>query len=293
MPSRGAPWRGAGRGKKNRIGEPDILDDSITSADIKDGTIQEVDLDTALTDKINAGGGGNGVGGASLALAVLEEEFIATQEEAITNRFNIDGVMTTAAFSRYGNVKLDSASTIIGDIAQLDCESSFRLFTPDADFTYEAVVRMNAFINSDELGFFGAIGDRFVNGISNEAQLLAQSTELAGFIADKSVSDNWRIVSQDNGVSTVVQTSVPVSTGYNAIKMIYTKTPGGGGGGSIDYFAGEAEGDPETRLMSLGTINTNIPVAQVAFCFLTGNRKAQTQSMNIEFLKVSALRDWG
>ncbi len=56
MPGRGTPWRGVGRGSPDRIGAPDIKDDSITSDDIKDGTIQEVDLDSALQAKVNAGG---------------------------------------------------------------------------------------------------------------------------------------------------------------------------------------------------------------------------------------------
>jgi len=58
MPGRGASWRGAGQGKPDRIGSPDVLDNSITSDDIEDGTIQEVDLDSAVQAKLNAIGGG-------------------------------------------------------------------------------------------------------------------------------------------------------------------------------------------------------------------------------------------
>lgn len=56
MPGRGTPWR-KGKGKKGRVAEHDIEDDSIESIDIKDGTIQEVDLDSALQAKVNSGGG--------------------------------------------------------------------------------------------------------------------------------------------------------------------------------------------------------------------------------------------
>lgn len=47
MPGRGTPWRGAGQGKADRIGEPDILDGSIT----------EADLDSGVTAKLNSAGG--------------------------------------------------------------------------------------------------------------------------------------------------------------------------------------------------------------------------------------------
>jgi len=47
MPGRGTPWRGAGQGKADRIGEPDILDGSIT----------EADLDSSVTAKLNSTGG--------------------------------------------------------------------------------------------------------------------------------------------------------------------------------------------------------------------------------------------
>jgi len=57
MPGRGASWRGKGAGVKDRIGTEDIADDEITSADIKDLTIEEVDLSAAVTAKLNAAGG--------------------------------------------------------------------------------------------------------------------------------------------------------------------------------------------------------------------------------------------
>ena len=46
MPGRGTPWRKGGH-----------VDDTIQSADIEDGTIQEVDLDSALQAKVNTSGG--------------------------------------------------------------------------------------------------------------------------------------------------------------------------------------------------------------------------------------------
>jgi len=58
MPGRGTPWRGVGKGKQDRIGSGEIEDDSLLSEDIKDGTIKEIDLDTALQAKVNAVGGG-------------------------------------------------------------------------------------------------------------------------------------------------------------------------------------------------------------------------------------------
>jgi len=57
MPSRGAPWRGVGQGQKDRIGTEEVKDDSLLSEDIKDGTIKEVDLDSALQAKVNTSGG--------------------------------------------------------------------------------------------------------------------------------------------------------------------------------------------------------------------------------------------
>lgn len=57
MPGRGTPWRGVGKGKQDRIGSGEIQDDSLLSEDIKDGTIKEIDLDSALQAKVNSGGG--------------------------------------------------------------------------------------------------------------------------------------------------------------------------------------------------------------------------------------------
>ncbi len=45
MPGRGQHWKEGG-----------LNDDTVTSADIKDGDITEADLDSALTAKVNAGG---------------------------------------------------------------------------------------------------------------------------------------------------------------------------------------------------------------------------------------------
>jgi len=59
MPGRGTPWRGVGKGKQDRIGSGEIQDDSLLSEDIKDGTIKEIDLDSALQAKVNSGGGGH------------------------------------------------------------------------------------------------------------------------------------------------------------------------------------------------------------------------------------------
>ncbi len=59
MPGRGANWRGVGKGLQDRIGSGEIEDESLLSEDIKDGTIQEVDLDTALQAKVNSGGEAN------------------------------------------------------------------------------------------------------------------------------------------------------------------------------------------------------------------------------------------
>lgn len=364
MPGRGQPWKKGGH-----------VDETIDSGDIIDGTIKEVDLDSALQSKVNSAGGhevldegislaqraridfvGDGVtasdgiedtttvtiagggahtiedegisladqptlnftgtgvtatdtggktvvnipatgdpttpieqtfkGGANLSVAVLEEEFIANANAQITNRFNLDGTLTASGGSRYGSVKVDTASATIGDIAQLDTDTSFRTLMEDSDFTYESVVRIDAWIQNKHFGFFGACADRFVNGISNIAQLLGQSTELAGFVADKSVSDNWRIVTQKGGVSTVVQTTIPVSTGFSSLKMEYDHTAQ-----SIEFFAGETEGDPVT---SGGTINTNVPLTTVGFCFLISNRLAeQPLPMTVDLLKVATQRDFG
>ncbi len=49
MPGRGDPWREGGH-----------VDDTIISEDIKDGSISEADLDSALQAKVNSGGGGGG-----------------------------------------------------------------------------------------------------------------------------------------------------------------------------------------------------------------------------------------
>ena len=57
MPSRGAPWRGVGKGQQDRIGTGEVKDDSLLSEDIKDGTIAEVDLNSALQAKVNSTGG--------------------------------------------------------------------------------------------------------------------------------------------------------------------------------------------------------------------------------------------
>ncbi len=47
MPGRGQPWKEGGH-----------IDDTILGEDIKDGSISEADLDSALTSKVNAGGHG-------------------------------------------------------------------------------------------------------------------------------------------------------------------------------------------------------------------------------------------
>lgn len=57
MPGRGANWRGVGKGNQDRIGSGEVEDDSLLSEDIKDGTIKEVDLDSALQAKVNASDG--------------------------------------------------------------------------------------------------------------------------------------------------------------------------------------------------------------------------------------------
>ena len=105
MPGRGTPWRGVGKGTKDRIGTEEIKDESILSEDIKDGTIAEVDLDSALQAKVNAGGGG--------ASTQIGKFVVVTPATSISVSFTpelLDG--TNMSIKLVANLKLNVTDTI-------------------------------------------------------------------------------------------------------------------------------------------------------------------------------------
>ncbi len=93
MPGRGTPWRGVGKGQQDRIGTGEVKDDSLLSEDIKDGTIQEVDLDSALQAKVNAGGGG--------AWSKIKDEAMSGNIHTVTFSPAIDLTATDLAMLRF------------------------------------------------------------------------------------------------------------------------------------------------------------------------------------------------
>lgn len=116
MPGRGTPWR-KGKGKRGRIAEHDIEDDSVESIDIKDGTIQEVDLDSALQAKVNSTGGH----------AIQDEGTPLTQQ----SNMNFTGAGVTATFGAEDTTIVDIPGG--GGGGGVDVNTEFRFYD---DFIY-------------------------------------------------------------------------------------------------------------------------------------------------------------
>ena len=133
MPGRGTPWR-KGKGKRGRIAEHDIEDDSVESIDIKDGTIQEVDLDSALQAKVNSTGGH----------AIQDEGTPLTQQ----SNLNFTGAGVTATFGAEDTTIVDIPGGG-GSGGGVDVNTEFRFYD---EFIY------NVFAPNDKWETAGGIG---------------------------------------------------------------------------------------------------------------------------------------
>lgn len=221
---------------------------------------------------------------ASLALAELVEEFVARINDELTDRYNVFGNMVTSAGGRFGDTRMTVGTTTNGDRCQLDTKSIFRVRSNDASFIYESVVRLD---NRFDSLFFAGFADGWDNGITTVAGLESAEDEFAGFISDPNQSPNWLIISRDNGVSTIIDTDVPIGSGHNFLKMVYNKqapTP------SLDYFIGT--GDDSSSSVAVGRIITNVAQNSLGYAFYTSNINNVDTGMTLDFLKVICERNY-
>jgi len=260
MPGRGQPWKKGGH-----------IDDTIQGEDIEDGTIEEVDLSTAVQTKLNAGGGID-----IFNTAFLQEEFLwdASDLGAFTQKYTLEsGTIQSGGLnlSRNGIIAMTTSGAGAGDPCEIDSGNGFIISPSAGDVTMKQVIAVDSLTNSM---IDASMIDSAVGIASSEAVFFSAIGEGFGFIFDPSISANWRLWTKNAGTTTVT-TSVPVVSSA-LIKLKATKTTG-----LVTFNINGTD---------VGTINTNIPVNEIFIhtgCF---NKTTIQQSMELDAWEVQAVR---
>lgn len=224
MPGRGVPWRGVGKGVPNRIG---------TNA-IADGSIQESDLNTALQDKVNAGGGID-----HFAQSELLDDFFYNEPDAVSFYLNLAKYTTKVAnaqiaiqesqagfpFGVDGVINVEISSVASGDGGGF-CSSFLgggNNFDPKKNITMRIRTALVAPLTTrvdliglidDNAGSTGVTGTvNFTNSVDG------------GFWFESENGGNWFAVSNDASIDTKTDTGVaPVAGVFQNFEVIHTPT---------------------------------------------------------------------
>lgn len=259
MPGRGQPWKKGG-----------LVDDTVQSRDIEDGTIEEVDLDTALTEKVNTGGGG----GAQLGFACISDDFVARSIERINESYVIEqGTINFPTDELYGVIELDSGSISTEGAGQLTTENTFEVNPDLGDIRCQFVHIAENTAQMHVLGFV----NRDLGSTTDESFLLATLTNAMLFYCDPAIDNNWRALSLGGGTPTIVDTGVARTFGER--QRFEAK---------FDKVGNKAEFFIEGNLVA--TITTNFPEGRMFMTAYAVNKVAVQRKLKLDFWQADANR---
>jgi len=301
MPGRGQPWKKGGH-----------VDDTIQSEDIEDGTIAEVDLDTALQAKVNSASGheildegsslptrgrldfvGAGVvasdgiedtttvtiaGGGSpdpFTTYVLLEDFEYSGSVGIVEKYTLlSGIVDApGSFSQdYGTMEVQSLGTA-GNFSGLQSDLS----SVKGSDTWTAKIR--AVFPISTANRIGVIG-------MEDAQGFGDSTTIAGievflfdsaiFTFDPARSANWFAVTTSAGTKTETDTGVaPTADIYQDFEIIYTPATN-----TVFKINGS----------TVATHTTNLPNALLSIVSAVWTKNAGSKALETDFWQIESTR---
>src|SRR3989304_634080 len=173
MPGRGQPWKEGG-----------LNDNTVTSDDIKQGTIKQEDIDPAYQAIIEGGGGVFDFA----TTAILEEEFIYSDDGLILQKYQSDEgniFSFSGGDDQYGNVVIQTSGALAGNAGNLKSGTG--------------------------------------SGVTDKDAWLADGRRAIGFYYDSNANANWHAFSQVGaGDITEVDTGVAVKTTRQALSFSYT-----------------------------------------------------------------------
>lgn len=218
MPGRGDPWREGGH-----------IDDTILSEDIKDGTITEADLDTALTDKINTGGGSlNKKDLGTCDEWYVYDDMIHPTKAGVLVHWQINPNLASETFSvpiaKGGVIRLGT-NTGAGNNATncLTCAGGGAPIMVGGDFLFRDRIKLLSI--DDNMFWTGGMAPQFPQG--NNADTVASADSGGGGIADNAVmfrydgngtdGPNIQCITRSGGFAneTKVDSGVAMDTAYH------------------------------------------------------------------------------
>ncbi len=303
MPGRGTPWRGVGKGVGDRIG----------SEDIKDLSISEADLDSALASKVNSEGheildegsplaqrgrldfvgagvvatdgeedtttvtiaGGGGVD--FLDTALLREEFVWIDfTGAFLEKYNKGGTASFIAGENQGELIMQTSGAVAGNRSELYTEANFKVDVTTGSNVVDMKQVVKVQDTSNQMVICDMANDP-IGDVSTRSDYLSNINDGFGFIFDPTDSANWQIYSEGQDVVTRTVTSVAVST-LNKFKLEAILDVNAG---TIDY---EIDG------VNVGTISTNLPDEDLFIHTGVYNKTTIQQSLRLDAWELQATR---
>ncbi len=302
MPGRGQPWKGVGKGVKDRIGTEAIADGSIT----------EADLDTSLQSKVNSGGHEVLDEGSSLPQRA-RLDFVGAGVEAsdgvedtttvtIAGGGGFDPVTTFRYFDDFmyngtdsileswdefgtNNGSIDApgfdtnskgtmgwqTSGVSGE-RQGIITTSGELFTGGDSYTLKWNFKLdNA---TDTLATMGGTNGQTVNGTT--ANAVESFSDGAWFSLDSATSTNWICKTRDNGGEVQTTNSgVAGNSSFNDFEIVVTR-------GSNVVF--------KINGTTVATHSTEVPDDGNDMMISINNKTANSQDIEIDYILIEAPR---
>src|SRR3990170_1333724 len=205
MPGRGRPWKEGG-----------LNDNTVTSDDIKQGTIKQEDIDPAYQAIIEGGGGVFDFA----TTAILEEEFIHSDDGLILQKYQSEEgniFSFSGGDDQYGNVVIQTSGALAGNAGNLKSgtgSSGFSVqlkggvFSQDTNF-----LQITQFLDLDDVMIFLCLSNNTVSGVT------VKTTRQALSFSYTAVNDTATFFIDEVQVATI-NTSIPTFE-MNIFSIIY------------------------------------------------------------------------
>jgi len=269
MPGRGRPWKEGG-----------LNDNTVTSDDIKQGTIKQEDIDPAYQAIIEGGGGVFDFA----TTAILEEEFIHSDDGLILQKYQSEEgniFSFSGGDDQYGNVVIQTSGALAGNAGNLKSgtgSSGFSVqlkggvFSQDTNF-----LQITQFLDLDDVMIFLCLSNNTVSGVTDKDAWFADGRRAIGFYYDSNADANWHAFSQNGaGDITEVDTGVAVKTTRQALSFSYTAV-----NDTATFFIDGVQ---------VATINTSIPTFEMNIFSIIYNTDAFQKSMGIDGWRLTSAR---
>ncbi|MEE9409700.1 MAG: hypothetical protein V3V41_02105 [Candidatus Heimdallarchaeota archaeon] len=260
MPGRGNPWQEGG-----------AVDQTIVSQDIKDGSVSEVDLDSALQAKVNSGGGFDAV----TTFRYFDDFVYNTTGQILEtwDEFGTNPSLDAPGFdtSEYGTMSW-STSIVSGERQGLRTTSG-PLFNGGDSYTLKWNFKLDDATNT--VATIGGTNGETVNG-TTASVAEGGFDDGAWFSLDSATSTNWICKTRSGGGS--VQTTdsgVAGNTSFRDFEIVVTR-------GSDVVFKIDGA--------TVATHSTEVPSDEADMMLAINNKTGTSQDCEIDYILIEAPR---